>query len=181
MQLAESRRRISDVATNVLCCDDILESIVCGAAGNMGPHAFVALSGVSRRTYEVCRTRLVLLRSVSLYTGGLTRGAFCGLFGLTPAAAATFPHVRKGHYVLFGEEAVREVLDAPGAMGQIRQWLRCRAAEAASGPTYSAFEARDFCPGLKRARWRIEDQLHTLHRRRRRLLPSAPVPCSAHA
>ena len=95
--------------------------------GNIGPSTFATASCVCKAWHSVCRNDPRVLRSVAMYTGGLTTTVFCGLFAIPwKSAVCHIPHetrirIRDGmEYRLFSDAAVDKVLDAVGEYDGIR-------------------------------------------------------------
>ena len=87
--------------------------------GSIGPSTYFAASLVSKAWHTACRSDETLLRLVALYQGGLTRTVFRRLFLLSQNEVSALPHIIRrrpvtGDYFVYGEEAVRRVLDGDG-------------------------------------------------------------------
>ena len=106
------RSRRSRVAIDAVMSNPDLVSIILRSP--IGPSTFVAASRVSKVWHAVCRSDEHALRGVALYQGGLTRTALRGLFGLTSAEAAAYPHTTHAHavgrYCVYEQMAIDLVL-----------------------------------------------------------------------
>lgn len=180
VKTTSDRQRVGALAEEVFASPDLVEQIM---HGNVGPSTFVAMSRVNRTAHEVCRSSAPLLRTVALYSGALTKAAFCGLFGLSSADAAKLPHTRRGRAHLYGELAVELALTGPDAMRRIQAAQRERAAAVRSQAhrlmIYTAQEAGSCAGFRKRPRWRVEEDCRVCNQgppRRRGVAPRVFVP-----
>ena len=133
-------------------------------AGNVGPSTFVAAGLVCRAWLSACRTDERVLRSVALYQGGLTKGAFMKLFAVSPREADLLPrssHKRLGGgtYYLYRSDAVDAVL----AGGGIKDW-RMRLKLRGVRPCTAVWQAQ---PDCFHRNSRLEERLHRDASRRR--------------
>ena len=93
--------------------DDLLAVIL---RNNVGLWTFVQCRAVSKRLRQLCQADESLLLSAALYTGGLTRTRFMGLFALTHAECNSFPCTRVTHawacssYHLYRRDAIEQAM-----------------------------------------------------------------------
>jgi hypothetical protein len=94
-------------------------------SGNVGASTFAQACMVSRTWREACTRDEALLRAVALYSGGLTKSAFGGLFALYPdelRALSHTKHAKRGSsqmYYMFAAAAVDEALCM---LGGVQGW-----------------------------------------------------------
>ena len=141
-------------------CDDLVALIL---RNNVGVWTFVQASAVCKQFHRVCRSDESLLVSAALYTGGLTKAHFAGLFALSPVECKRFTHkvihrTFGGVYCLFGTTAIEHVMRA---VGGIEGW---RARVAARVPVMRPQRRPSFG---KRPQWELEEGLHRRHVRAR--------------
>ena len=153
-----AQRRRTTAVDAVLSNQDLVAHIL---RSGIGPSTFVAAGGVCKAWRAVCRSDEAVLRCVAMYQGGLTRTAFRGLFGLTSAEAAAYPHIVRrrfggGSYCVYGDEAVDRVLGADGGMDAVRMRMQNqkRAAPQQRTPRFPAH------PQRRLQTFQLEELLH---------------------
>ena len=149
-------------------CDDLIEHII---RGNVGVFTFVHLSAVCKRLRFVCRSYESLLVAAALYTGGLTRTQFSGLFALTPQECRMFNYTKiprawgVGFYCLYDTDAVAHAMRVIEGIIGWQSRVAVRGARALRQMNHRPINAT---PG-KRKQWQLEEDLHRQfeHRHRR--------------
>ena len=152
---------------------DLVARILCG---NVGVSTYVNASMVSRTWRDACTRDEPLLRSVALYSGGMTKTLFGGLFALYPNELRAVTHTTRKKqyspavYCVYASVAVDEALQLLGGLGglharrtssEYRDYVlmlqhikRCSQLEYANPRTVRV-------SGKKRMRqWQIEDMYH---------------------
>ena len=150
--------------------DDLIALIL---RNNIGLWTFVQCSAVCKRLYEICRSDESILVSAALYTGGLTRTNFMGLFAFSPYECKRFPSTATerswdvGIYHLYRGDAIEK---AVRAVGGVAGW-RTRIASRRSVPSKPRLPA--WKPSGKRMRrqWELEEDLHRQLLAKRQPLP----------
>ena len=147
--------------------DDLLALIL---RNNIGVWTYVQVSAVCKRLRGICHSDESLLISAALYTGGLTRTRFMGLFALTPSECKRLPHAvvprawNSGSYCMYGADAIEQ---AVRAVGGVAGW-RTRVAARALLPPHPP---RLPWKRVRRQQWELEEDLHRQQRR-----PHPPLP-----
>ena len=141
---------------------------------NVGLSTFVQLSAVCKRLHHICRSDESLLVSAALYTGGLTRTHFMGLFALSPHECKKFPHriVNRvwysGTYTMYGEDAVHLAVQS---VGGVSGWSRRIAASATHCVSLQPQRPKPFRHFTERRQWKLEEDLHMSYTRK----PTLPI------
>ena len=93
---------------------DLLAVIL--AQVDIEPWTFVVCGRVARVWRQACRADATLLLKAARSRSFLTKGVFCGLFGLTHWEADVYPHGMRAHKTglmhMYSDQAVRVVLHA---------------------------------------------------------------------
>jgi hypothetical protein len=114
----------------VLGSKDLVELIL--SRVEMEPWTFVMCTRVSKVWRNVCHTDENLVLKAARAPRFLTKGVFCGLFGLTYAEAGVFPHGTRAHKTGFmytyDERAIASVMEYLGGMCGRQSRLATRAA-----------------------------------------------------
>lgn len=150
--------------------DDIIAFVF---QNNIGLSTFAKVQAVCKSFRRVCHSAEGVLVAAALYTGGLTRTDFMGLFTLSAAECTLFPHVWVDHYWIGGQYRLyREnaVEQAVRALGGIEGWssrvsTRGRLFGAASDRAAMSPRARS----TRRRKWVLEEDWH------RQLVPARPL------
>ena len=155
----QKRYRASEAVDLVLSDVDLIAYIL---TGTLGPSTFNAATLVCKAWHSVCRNDERVLRSASVYTGGLTKSALIRLFAISSKQADALPrtqHVRfgGGTYFLYREGAVDAIL-ADGGMGRLRERFSARAANPWS--SHVAFPVSPLLHGDRRCVADREERLH---------------------
>ena len=132
----------------------------------IGPSTWGKMMQVCRAWREICNSDEVALRMVALYTGGLTKGVFCGLFAFSHVEAATFAHTThcssRGYvYYLYKAAAIDAALSMGGMTGLADRRKRKRT--FAGLPKMCATRvimSNPYHKRLKLAQWEREDTFH---------------------
>ena len=161
--------------------DDILACIV---RNNVGVFTYVQLSAVCKRLYRLCRSDESLLVSAALYTGGLTRTRFMGLFALTQREVGQFPYETverawlSGTYTMYRADAVHQAVRAVGGVAGWRSRVAARAPATMHHRSPVRYTARPFG---KRRQWELEEDLHQAHPQAPTLAVGYTVPATSAA
>ena len=163
---ADARRRAKAARDAVMTNADL----VCVMFnGNIGPNTLAIASQVCKTWRAACSTEAVL-RAAALYTGGVTKGVFCGMFALTYAEARAIPHDERRSsigrlYFLYSAKAVDAVLVNGGA--QALSARRRRRLLCSAPPPFP--RARAIAPAVPHRyapeRWRVEEVMRERVRR----------------
>ena len=138
----------------VLSSPDLLGLVL----GCVGPVTFACARRVCKAWLDVCSTDERVLRSVALYSGGLTKSTFTRLFAVSGPEADTLPRstyrrAAGGKYFLYGADAVDTVL-ADGGLARRRGRLQlCAPARPSLGPAL-------LFPKSARRAFKREERLH---------------------
>jgi len=123
---------------SVLGDADLVAAIL--AQADIDPWTFVMCGRVARAWRAACRSDASLVLKAARGRPFLTKGVFCGLFGLSFAEADTFPRDIRAHKMglmyMYSGPAVDAVM---GAIGGLSGWETRLAAQAAR---QAAFDAR---------------------------------------
>ena len=142
--------------------DDILALIF---QNNIGVSTFARVNAVCKTFYRICHSTEGVLCSAALYTGGLTRTDFMGVFALSFAESALFPHDLterywvSGQYRLYKEAAVEQVMRS---MGGISGWNSRVAAQGRHVRVWDGRRPARFqnTSTRRRKKWVLEEDLH---------------------
>ena len=151
--------------------DDLVALIL---RNNIGLWTFVQCSAVSKRVYEICRSDESVLISAALYTGGLTKTNFVGLFAFSPSECKRYPNTATerswddGVFYLYRADAIEKAVHAVGGVAGWRARIATRAplVRKPRAPSWKPFGKR-----VRRRQWELEEDLHWQTRNKR-----APVP-----
>jgi hypothetical protein len=129
--------------------------------GNIGPNTLAIASQVCKTWREVCSMEAVM-RAAALYTGGVTRGVFCGMFAVSFRESRAFPHEERKSgngrtYYLYSEKAVDAMLAAGAALSERRRRLIW--STPPPSPRTGA-QALLTPPRYLPERWEVEERLH---------------------
>jgi hypothetical protein len=77
---------------------------------------YVAVRQLNRAARDACMENKALLRAVALYTGGLNKKDFVGLFSLNYQEGGRYPHSTHGRRHMFSAPAIDQALARPDCM-----------------------------------------------------------------
>ena len=141
--------------------DDLLAVIL---RNNVGLWTFVQCRAVSKRLRQLCQSDESLLLSAALYTGGLTRTRFMGLFALTHAECNSFPGARISRgwacasYHLYRRDAIEQAMRAIGGVAGWRERMAAQASRPQPPPRPPSFAP--YGKRVRRLQWELEEDLH---------------------
>jgi len=114
---------------SVLCNADLVAAIL--AQADLDPWTFVMCGRVARAWRAACQSDASLVLKAARGRSFLTKGVFCGLFGLSYAEADTFPRGMRAHKTglmyMYSSPAIDAVM---GAIGGLNGWEARLAAQA---------------------------------------------------
>jgi len=121
----------------VLANADLLGAIL--AQIDFDPWTFVMCGRVGKLWRDMCRADATLLLKAARSRGFLTKGVFCGLFGLTPMEADAYPHGLRAHKTglmhMYSGQAIGVVM---GKIGGMQGWEARLAARAMRQAAFAA-------------------------------------------